>query len=44
MNISSYFFKDGYDEIMKNTGLLADAAAADIGETLRESAAKRSSV
>jgi len=31
MNISSYFFKDGYDEIIKNTGLLADAAAADIG-------------
>ena len=36
MNISAYLFKDGYDEIVKNAGLLADAAAADIGRPSRE--------
>jgi sigma-B regulation protein RsbU (phosphoserine phosphatase) len=31
MSIGSYFFKDGYDDIVRNAGLLADTSAADIG-------------
>jgi phosphoserine phosphatase RsbU/P len=39
MNICAYLFKDGYDELVRNTALMADAAAAEIGRapaTVRE--------
>ena len=47
MNVSSYLFKDGYDAIVQDVGVLAQAAARDIardprpssiGETLKRSA------
>src|SRR5262245_23879241 len=39
MNVSAYLFKDGYDDVVRNASLLADAAAAEIArkpETARE--------
>jgi sigma-B regulation protein RsbU (phosphoserine phosphatase) len=30
MNVSAYLFKDGYDDVVRNAALTADAAAADI--------------
>jgi len=39
LNLSAYLFKDGYDDVVKNASLLADAAAAEIArkpETARE--------
>jgi sigma-B regulation protein RsbU (phosphoserine phosphatase) len=39
LNVSAYVFKDGYDDIVKNATLVADAAAAEIArkpETARE--------
>ena len=33
MNIGAYLFKDGYDDVARNAGLLADAAAGDITRT-----------
>jgi sigma-B regulation protein RsbU (phosphoserine phosphatase) len=31
INIGAYLFKDGYDDVMRNAGLIADAAVGDIG-------------
>ncbi|HEX2452938.1 MAG TPA: PP2C family protein-serine/threonine phosphatase [Vicinamibacterales bacterium] len=39
LNLSAYLFKDGYEDVVKNAALLADAAAAEIArkpETARE--------
>ena len=33
MNIGAYLFKDGYDDVVRNAGLIADAAVGDIGRT-----------
>jgi phosphoserine phosphatase RsbU/P len=30
MNIGAYLFKDGYDDVVRNAGLIADAAVGDI--------------
>jgi hypothetical protein len=31
INIGAYLFKDGYDDVVRNAGLIADAAVSDIG-------------
>ncbi len=31
INIGAYLFKDGYDDVVRNAGLIADAAIGDIG-------------
>jgi len=31
INIGAYLFKDGYEDVMRNAGLIADAAVGDIG-------------
>ena len=33
MNIGAYLFKDGYDDVVRNAGLIADAVAADIARS-----------
>jgi sigma-B regulation protein RsbU (phosphoserine phosphatase) len=31
MNVSAYLFKDGYDDVIRDTSVLSDAAASEIG-------------
>ena len=33
MNIGAYLFKDGYDDVVRNAGLIADAAIGDISRS-----------
>ena len=33
MNIGAYLFKDGYDDVVRNAGVMADAAAGEIART-----------
>jgi phosphoserine phosphatase RsbU/P len=33
LNVSAYLFKDGYDDVVRNATLLADAASAEIGRS-----------
>jgi sigma-B regulation protein RsbU (phosphoserine phosphatase) len=38
MNIGAYLFKDGYDDVVRNAGLIADAVASDVARVPRSPA------
>ncbi|HXW07526.1 MAG TPA: SpoIIE family protein phosphatase [Vicinamibacterales bacterium] len=35
MSVSAYLFRDGYEDVVRNAGILAEAAAVEIGRTPR---------